>query len=82
MDTESKAGSVGPIVASVIVLAAIILGAIYFWGQRSNNYADDAAVTAQNDTIDIQSSSDDTNSIEADLNNTDTTNIGAELESM
>jgi hypothetical protein len=88
MDTEARNGSLGPIIGTIVVLAVIILGALYFWNERSKTDADDTSATAQNtstvsaDAIDSQSSSDDLDSIETDLNNTDTTNVGADLESM
>ena len=70
-------GSAGPIIGIIVILGIVILGGLYFWGQRG----DDAATTesTQTDSIDAQSTSDDTSSIEADLDSTDIDNLDAEL---
>lgn len=70
-------GSVGPAVATFIILAVIILGGIYFWSQRGEQ-----AVPAENNEasqIEAQSTSDAISDIEADLNATDLENLDAEL---
>ncbi len=90
MDTEANGnGSLGPIIGTIVVLAVIILGAFYFWGEHSKGGMTDTSSTAtvesgasNVDTIDQQSSADDVDSIQTDLNNTDTTNVGAGLNSM
>lgn len=80
--------SAGPVIATVIILAVIILGGLYFWGERSNQRdvkdadANSAAAANTDQTtaaIRSQSSSDDISSIEADLNNTNTEAIDADL---
>lgn len=64
-------GSVGPVIATIIILAVIVLGGLYFWGERGNRTNDE--MYAPTDTTETKlNSSDDTNSIEADLNSTDT----------
>jgi hypothetical protein len=91
MDRDANGGSLGPIIGGLVVLAVIILGGFYFWGEHSKSAATDmkqtpAAVvtgaTNPGDSIDVQSSSDDLDSIQTDLNNTDTTNVGAGLQTM
>ena len=67
--------SAGPIIGAIVILAVIIFGALYFWGERSEN----EALNAELDTINVQSESDDTADIEADLNSTDIDNLDAEL---
>ena len=70
-----KSGAAGPIIAVVVILAVVLVGALYFWGQRTQD-----AVMEQNvESIEEQSASDETSSIEADLNSTDVDNIDAEL---
>jgi hypothetical protein len=67
-----KEGSVGPVIGTIIILAVILLGGLYFWGNR-NNSADlnsDSDIEAQVQDIETQGNSDDLNSIESDLNNT------------
>ncbi len=75
--------SMGAVIATIIVLALIILGGLYFWGQRSNSMDQTyPSGQAQNDnmyTIESQSSSDETSSIKADLEATDVDNLDAEL---
>lgn len=72
------ASSAGPIIATIIILAVIVLGALYFWSQRDaveNGLNIDATI----ETIDTQSESDETTSIEADLEATDVDSLDAEL---
>ncbi len=88
MDNQnSNEGGVGPIIATVIILAVIILGGFYFWSQRQGaDTTQPAGLTdvapVSNDAvqaIEKQSTSDDTASIEADLKATDTTGLDASL---
>ena len=75
----AKSSSAGPVIGVVIILAIIILGALYFWGQRGA--PEDTTLESDETTqsIDSQSSSDDLNSIEADLDSTDIENLDAEI---
>lgn len=67
-----KEGSVGPVIGTIIILAVILLGGLYFWGNRNNvnTETDDQQTDAQIQQIDAQGNSDDLNSIQSDLNNT------------
>lgn len=67
--------SAGPIIGAIVILAVIIFGALYFWGQRE----DTQALNEEINSIKEQSDSDDAASIEADLNSTDIDNLDAEL---
>lgn len=72
--------SVGPVIGVIIILAVIVLGGLYFWGQRADK--EDALednTAAELDEIGSQSSSDNASSIEADLNSTQIENLDAEL---
>jgi len=70
-------GSAGLIIGVIVILAIIILGGLYFWGQRAG---DDAMKTDEAlESINTQSELDDTASIEADLDATDIENLDAEL---
>jgi uncharacterized protein YxeA len=69
----NEEGSVGPVIATIIILAVIVLGGLYFWHERSATDTLDPYATSTDVTV--GSSSDDTNSIEADLNSTDTTTV-------
>jgi uncharacterized protein HemX len=80
---------VGPIVGVIIILIVIILGGLYFWYKRAHAPAptDSAAVTeaatdAEVSEIMTTSSSDDTASIEADLNNTNTDGLNSQLNAI
>lgn len=82
---DNNENSVGPVVGLIIILAVIILGGLYFWGERNNTGATDVTspTSAQEDAdisaIEAQSSSDETSSIQADLENTNTENLDANL---
>lgn len=85
---ENKS-SIGSIIGTIIIIAVIILGGLYFWGKRveeakirqnlvtetvpQNNQMDEAAV------IKSTSASDDLDSIDADLNATKLDNLNAEM---
>ena len=81
--------SIGSIVGTIIIIAIIILGGLYFWGKRiEENKLKQNLVTgttseeiSANEATAIKSvsSGDDITSIEADLNNTNLNNLGAEM---
>lgn len=85
MEEEKKnEGSLGPVVGLIIILLLIILGGLYFWGERAKRVSpvqdesalgDDQAIQE----IKTQSSSDATTDIEADLNATNVDSIDANL---
>lgn len=89
---ENKS-SIGSIIGTIIVIAVIILGGLYFWGKRidegrakidlvSNETAE--IVVDENDaesaSIKSVTNSDELIDIEADLNSTNLENLGAELQ--
>lgn len=78
--SRSNEGSAGPVIGIIIILAVIVLGGLYFWGQRTNeaNLEEDN-LAAELDQIENQSSSDEVSSIEADLQATDIESLDAEL---
>ncbi len=80
MGGEESGGSAGPVIGVIVILAIVVLGGLYFWGQRSNDaLLDDAAVDEVVESIGEQSEADDTSSIEADLDATDVENVDAEI---
>ncbi len=95
METPKKS-PLGPVIGLVIILAVIIVGSLYFWGQKVEQDAaiknaptqteqrvvETAPVDSQVEALQTQSSSDDINSIEADLNATDFTNIDGGIENI
>ena len=92
MDANNTRGesSTGPVVATIIILAIVVLGGLYFWGQRNTGSETDiygnpiasstpkiTTTTTNTSTIDTQSSSDNPASIQNDLKSTDTNNLGS-----
>lgn len=69
--------SAGPIIGAIVILAVIVFGALYFMGERGDNQV----LNSQLEEINTQSDSDETASIEADLNSTDVDSVDAELNS-
>ena len=90
MEPTNKSG-IGSIIATIIIIAIIILGGLYFWGKRveesqsAQNMIKETTAQAttapQSEAAAIRSvsSSDDLNSIDADLQATKLDNLGAEL---
>jgi FtsZ-interacting cell division protein ZipA len=87
MQPQENKSSIGSIIGTIIIIAIIILGGLYFWGKRieESKVQDDllmqSATTSEEVVPENVSTSDDVNSIEADLNATaDFGGLGAELE--
>ncbi|MFZ2048700.1 MAG: hypothetical protein WAV25_00100 [Minisyncoccia bacterium] len=86
-EQKTNEGGVGPIIATIIILAVIILGGFYFWSQRAAETTQpvdtQAAVAPLSNeavqAVEKQSASDDTASIEADLKATNTAGVDAAL---
>jgi len=74
--TNPEAGSsLGPIIGAIIILAVIVFGALFFWGERT----EDQALENQVETIGTQSESDEVVDIEADLEATDVESVDYDL---
>jgi hypothetical protein len=74
-----RASRMGSVIATLVLLAVIIAGGIYFWQAHADKAAsptDDAALQE----ITTQSSSDDAASIESDLKATDVENVDYDLD--
>ncbi|MFZ2521975.1 MAG: hypothetical protein WAX44_02125 [Minisyncoccia bacterium] len=88
METPANKSSIGSIIGTIIIIAVIILGGLYFWGKRieESKMKQDLISESQNTQINEASvirsvnSSDDLNSIESDLNNTNLDNLGQEMD--
>ena len=81
----SQKKPIGPVIGIIIIVLILILGGLYFWGEKlnlNNGYQQTTEETsdAQTDQLNEQSSSDNLSAIEADLKNTDTANLDAGLE--
>lgn len=82
-NNDNNENGAGPVIAIVVVLAMIILGGLYFWGERSNMDTYGAPSIEQTvESISTQSSSDEVSDIEADLNDTSVEDLGSELDSI
>ena len=77
---RAKEGSVGPVIGTIIILAVIVLGGLYFWGQRASEKAmSEAQLGEVVQDITTQSQSDEAAAIQADLDTTSVDNIDSEL---
>ena len=74
--TAPRSSSTGFIIATLILLAVIVAGGMYFWQARAENSPENDAALQE---INSQSSSDETASIEADLNATDVNSVDYDL---
>lgn len=83
--------SVGPAIGIIIIIAVIVIGGLYFWGQRATTKSNETnttetGATVQDDQniIDLknQSSSDEIDSIQADLEATDLDQLGSGVDSI
>lgn len=88
--------SIGPAIGIIIIIIVIVLGGLYFWGQRLSIQApattDSTTQTTETNElapeqinlqqIQTQSNQDDVSSIEADLNATDINTLGNEVNSI
>ena len=74
---QENKSSVGPLIAVIIILALIVVGGLYFLKQRANQpvYVPAPQTDSVTTSLNTQSSSDDLNSIEKDLNATDAQNL-------
>jgi FlaG/FlaF family flagellin (archaellin) len=87
-NTNNTEGSVGPVIATIIILVVVVLGGLYFWGQRTPSESNDiygnpvstqSESTTDTSAIDTQSNSNNPASIDADLKSTDIDGLGAEI---
>jgi uncharacterized protein YdgA (DUF945 family) len=87
---EQPKSSIGSIIGTIIIIAVIILGGLYFWGKRveetklQQNLVSDnteqATTSNEAAVIKSMSSSDELGSLEADLSATKLDNLNPELE--
>lgn len=90
---ENKKGGVGSVIATIIIIAVIILGGLYFWGKRietqrqqqallqnTGTVTEDSAAVIEATKIETVSQDDSVNTIESELNTTNTANLSPELQ--
>ncbi len=77
MPSQMEKKSVGPLIAVIVILALIIIGGLYFLKERSSQpiYTPTPAGDGITESLNTQSTSDELNSIEADLNAIDLNNL-------
>jgi hypothetical protein len=90
-ERASKPSSVGPFVGIIIVILVIVLGGLYFWGQRLDKSSNEPVIPedtmtgspAEDDSIEMletQGLSDEISDIEGDLNTTNLDNLDQGLQ--
>jgi hypothetical protein len=91
MEPTQNKSSIGSIIGTIVIIAVIILGGLYFWGKRVEEAKLRQSLvtdnTPQQQTNEINeaaaiksiSPSDDLPTIEADLKSTNLDNLGAEI---
>lgn len=79
--------SMSGVIGTIIIIALIILGGLYFWGKRINTQKESAALVEQEQmasqeaaAIEAVSSDDELDTLRAEIEATQTTNLGAELQ--
>jgi hypothetical protein len=72
----ANGGSTGPIIGIIVILAIIILGGLYFWGQRAG---ETVIINESPEPLNAENERDDTSAIEADLESTDVDSVDADL---
>lgn len=78
MQTQAEKKSAGPLIAVIIILVLIVIGSLYFLKERSSKESYTSPQTTGDpisESMRQQGSSDDLNSIEADLNATSFDNL-------
>ncbi len=88
---QQNKSSIGSIIGTIIIIAIIILGGLYFWGKmieeaKLNEELISEPVTTETTEVSEEAkiknvgTGDDTDSIEKDLDDTDLDNLDAELD--
>lgn len=88
-----KKSSVGSIIATVVIIAIIILGGLYFWGKRieteranqallqnTGSTTEETAAAIEATKIETVSQDDSVNTISSELKTTQTNNLSPELQ--
>lgn len=91
MEPQQNQSGIGSIIGTILIIAIIILGGLYFWGKRieegklkqdlvTDTTPNPAPEMNEAAAIKSVSSSDDLDSIQADLNSTKLDNLSAEVQ--
>jgi uncharacterized protein HemX len=65
--TGNNGGSAGPIIGAIIILAVIVLGGLYFWGQRTTEDVDMNQEEMIEENMDAQEEADTSASLEVEM---------------
>ena len=91
---QTQQKSMGPMLGIVIIVVLLVLGGFYFWGTQikdKSQVQENAEVTAEDianqedtalDNLNTQSTSDEIDDIEADLDATDLESLDSELDAI
>ncbi len=71
--------SIGPLIGIVIVIAIIVLGGMYFWGQRVEQTGNAVEGDTATQSLQNQGTSDDLAAIETDVSSTQLDSLDSEL---
>lgn len=86
MMEQDSSKSIGPIIGIIIIILIMILGGLYFWGQRVErtriNQLEGGETSDALSALPTQSGSDDVSSIEADLSAASFDSLGSEMNSV
>lgn len=67
----AETGTVGPVVASIIIIIVLLIAGLYLWGSRLNNADMNPTEDEMVEELETTSDSDEIEAIEADLEATD-----------
>jgi hypothetical protein len=89
---EENQSSIGSIIGTIIIIALIVLGGLYFWGKHIEEQklaqqvktepetTTNVTPASEADQIRTTGTSDDLGSIDTDLQSTNTTNLDTEIQ--
>lgn len=90
MQPQQNKSSIGSLIGTIIIIALIVLGGLYFWGKRIEEAKQKQILLSENNSTETVQNSDsdqtalsggdDVDSIDADLKATNTTNLSSELD--
>lgn len=82
MQTPPRRSPLGPVIGIIIILVIIIVGSLYFWGQRIDKTMNEYQETTTPTPTETVNTSDEIGDIEADLNATTFTDVDAGVEEL
>ena len=77
---SAREGVIGPIIASIIVIAIIVMGGLFFYGSVIERQKNSATPTTQSDSTNTNEMSSDLNSIDTASADADIAELEAEID--